>query len=110
MLGLLALVLIGAGALQIAVSREISRRAWPSSGAPSGSTRSRHSTSPPFVIRPTTCGPFALYASASVGLVSTTFGRSFADTPAVFQQLLKHPLTEAGMRQSADAWKRVPKN
>ena len=29
---------------------------------------------------------------------------------AVWQQLLHHPLTEAGLRQSVDAWKRVPKN
>jgi transaldolase len=28
----------------------------------------------------------------------------------VFQQLLRHPLTEAGMRQAVDAWKKVPKN
>lgn len=28
----------------------------------------------------------------------------------VFKNLLKHPLTEAGMRQAVDAWKKVPKN
>lgn len=28
----------------------------------------------------------------------------------VFKNLLKHPLTDAGMRQVVDAWKKVPKN
>ena len=28
----------------------------------------------------------------------------------VLHQILKHPLTEAGMRQVVDAWKKVPKN
>lgn len=30
--------------------------------------------------------------------------------PNVFRQILHHPLTEAGVKQVADAWKRVPKN
>lgn len=30
--------------------------------------------------------------------------------PTVFRQILNHPLTEAGVRQIADAWKRIPKN
>lgn len=31
-------------------------------------------------------------------------------TPAVFHQMLKHPLTEAALKQATDAWKKVPKN
>ncbi len=29
---------------------------------------------------------------------------------AIFRQLLNHPLTEAGVKQFLDAWKKVPKN
>ncbi len=30
--------------------------------------------------------------------------------PAVFQQMLKHPLTDAALKHATDAWKKVPKN
>jgi transaldolase len=44
-------------------------------------------------------------------LEAALVGADCCSMPAhVFQQILKHPLTEAGMRQTVDAWKKVPKN